>query len=204
MSVDLPGGWGQTDSVGRGHLHGRTAAACAITALALLVAGAAAAARSGGQITGFGATVKVWNAHHQMDHRGNLVPGCCYDPIPTIPGLKYADRYYAVQPIGRYVISYEMRPGDGKGIAVSAAKRAAMAELPADARMRSFTEHGSNCAILIAYSATLQKQLGHGKASGGVVIEFSSGAAEASYNARSVNDLLFSSLTIAGSTAQNC
>lgn len=173
--------------------------------IALVVAGAAVASTSSGQITGFGATVKAWNAHHQADHRGNLVPGCCYDPIPSAgTGLLYADRYYAVMPIGGHVISYEMRPGDGKGIPVSQAKQAAMNELPADAHLKSFTVHGGSCAILIAYSAALQHQLGHGKAGGGVVVEFSSGAAEDSYNARSVNDLLFSSLMIAGSTAQNC
>ena len=70
--------------------------------------------------------------------------------------------------------------------------------------MRSFTPHGGRCAILLAYSPSLQKELGHGKAGGGVVVEFSSGAAEVSYNPRAVNDLLFSSLIIAGPTAQNC
>lgn len=195
---------GRLRLVGRGRLYGRIAAACAIGASALVLVAAADAVLRGGQITGFGATVAAWNAHHSEDHRGNLVPGCCYDPIPDIPGLRYADRYYAVQPIGKYVISYEMRPGDGKGIPISAARQAAMAELPADTRMRSFIPHGGSCAILIAYSPSLQKQLGHGKAGGGVVVEFSSGAAEDSYNPRAVNDLLFSSLIIAGSTAQNC
>jgi hypothetical protein len=100
------------------------------------------------------------------------------------------------------VISYEIWTGDGTSS--GAAKRVAMRELPADARLKSFTVHGSNCAILIAYSATLQKQLGGGKAGGGVLVEFSSGPASDRYSASSVNDLLFSSMMIAGSTAQNC
>jgi hypothetical protein len=188
--------------VGRGQVFGRTLATCGLCALLLVGAGRAFGLSSGGQITGFGATVKAWNAHHQMDRRGNLVPGCCYDPIPSQGGP--LDRYYTVQPIGGHVISYEMRPGNGKGIAVSAAKQAALQELPPDARIRSFTVHGRSCAILIAYSGALQRQLGHGKAGGGVVVEFSSGAAEMSYSARSVNDLLLTSMMIAGPTAQNC
>lgn len=180
----------------------RSAASCATAAIALAIAGSAVAGARATQITGFGAAVAVWNAHHKADHRGNLIPGCCYDPIPAHSGLVYADRYFSVNPIAGHVISYEIWTGDGTSAA--AAKRVAMRELPPDARLESFTVHGSSCAILIAYSPILQKQLGHGKAGGGVVVEFSSGPAGMSFNARSVNDLLFSSVMIAGSTQQNC
>jgi len=33
-----------------------------------------AASASAGSVTGFGATMRAWNATHTMDRRGNLVP----------------------------------------------------------------------------------------------------------------------------------
>jgi len=181
---------------------------------------------SGGSpsIVGFGATVKTWDATHVADHRGNIVPGCCFDPM-TVPGLRYGDRYYLVQPMSGVVISYEMHL---KPASAAQAKTTAMKELPDDAHPVSFTVHGRSCAILVVSSqrlgaalvqdkslvrgvkkadslfgervsaASLRSQLGE------AVIEFSSGAADNTYNPSAVNDLLFSSLAVAGSTAQNC
>lgn len=135
-----------------------------------------------------------------MDRRGNLIPGCCYDPIPSHPGVRYASRYFAVQPIGGHVISYYEWLGDGTP--VRAARAAALREMPSDTRVRSFTVHGKSCAILIVESRQLAAALGRG--GGKVVVEFGSGADGSSYNPASVNSLLFSSGIIAGSTAQNC
>jgi len=171
--------------------------ALAAAASALL---AAASSASPGSVTGFGATVRAWNATHTMDRRGNLVPGCCYDPVANRPGLLYADRYYAVQPIGGHVISYYEWLGNGTS--AKAAKAAALQQLPADARIKSFTAHGNTCAILIVNSRKLGNLLGRGGAE--VVVEFGSGADESHYNPKSVNNLLFSSGLIAGATAQNC
>ena len=202
----------------------RLKSAASVVAVASLFAAAGVAPGGSGSIVGFGATVKTWDATHTEDHRGNVVPGCCFDPM-TVPGLRYGDRYYLVQPMSGVVISYEMHL---KPAPVAQAKAIAMKELPSDAQPVSFTVHGRSCAILVASSqrlgaalvqdkslvsgvkkadslfgervsaASLRSQLGE------VVIEFSSGAADNTYNASAVNDLLFSSLAVAGSTAQNC
>jgi hypothetical protein len=190
----------------------------------VFVAGLSSGADSGSPVNGFGATVKEWDATHVEDRRGNLVRGCCFDPMP-VPGLVYGDHYYAVQPIDGIELSYEMHL---KPVPATQAKVTAMHELPRDARVVSFTVHGNSCAILIASSAMLAKTLGaDGKfvrditatnkilgarvkpsvlrrQLGEVVIEFSSGAAGNTYDATAVNDLLLSSLAVAGSTAQNC
>lgn len=200
----------------------------AATVTALLVVGlqggTSAAALGSSTITGFGANVKAWNSTHAEDHRGNVVPGCCFDPMP-VPGLRYGDRYYAVKPMSGVVMSYEMHLTP---MPVSQARATAMKELPSDARPVSFTVHGKSCAILIASSPRLEATLAQNNALvssvrkinsilgeavsasrlktqlGEVVIEFSSGAAGQTYNPSAVNDLLFSSLAVAGSTAQNC
>lgn len=199
----------------------------ALTA-AIATASLTGVASASDPITRFGATVHAWNATHTMDRRVNVIAGCCYDPIPTRsrPGVTFADRYYVVQPIGGYVISYFEWLGNGT--TATAAKAAALRELPSDARVVSFTVHGNTCAILIASSAQLLNALAsvpdlrnveaeanklfgvHESPSvlrehlGQVVVEFGSGADESHYNPKSVNNLLFSSGTIAGSTAQNC
>jgi hypothetical protein len=180
-------------------------------------------------ITGFGATVKVWNATHVEDHRGNVVPGCCYDPT-TVPGLVYGDRYYAVtKPTDGLILSYSMHLPSRTP--VSHARTIAMGELPSDARVVSFTVHGKSCAILIASSAKLQAVLArHGDLIateqetdkvfgtpesvsklraelGEIVIELSSDIAATSYSSydpTAVDDLLFTSAIQAGPTAQNC
>jgi len=106
-----------------------------------------------------------------------------------------------VQPIGGHVISYEIWTGNGTSTA--AAKQVALREVPSDARVRSFTVHGSSCAILILKSKRLAVAL-HGEGGGDMIVEFSSGKDSSSYKPRSVNDLLFSSGLIAGPTAQSC
>jgi hypothetical protein len=174
---------------------------CLSVLVVATAAAAGAAVRGRTQITGFGATVAVWNKHHREDRRGNLVPGCCYDPIPAHDGLQFADRYFAVQPIGGHVISYEIWTGNATTAA--AAKRVALREMPVDARVRSFTVHRRSCAILILRSERLGAAL-HGAGGNEVIVEFSSGKSSSSYDPRSVNDLLFSSGIIAGPAAQNC
>ena len=190
----------------------------------LLGAATKAPALALGKTTGFGATVKAWEATHIADHRGNLAPGCCFDPMP-VPGLLYGDRYYAVQPMDGLVISYEMHL---KPTTVSRARAMAMHELPPDARVKSFTAHGNSCAILIASSASLGAALERDSAYlhdvkrtnaflgtqlsptelkaqvREVVVEFSSGASGTTYKSSAVSDLLFSSLAVVGSRAQNC
>jgi hypothetical protein len=180
-------------------------------------------------ITGFGATVKVWNATHVEDHRRNVVPGCCFDPTP-VPGLVYGDRYYAVlQPTDGLILSYSMHLPSRTP--VGRARTIAMRELPTDARVQSFTVHGKSCAILIASSAKLRAVLKrHGDLIvtaqetdkvfgtpesvsklttelGEVVIELSSDTAATSYSSydpTAVDDLLLTSAVQAGPTAQNC
>ena len=180
-------------------------------------------------ITGFGATVKVWNATHVDDHRGNVVAGCCFDPTP-VPGLIYGDRYNAVlQPTDGLILSYSMHLPSRTP--VSRARTIAMHELPNDARVQSFTVHGKTCAILIASSSKLQAVLERHRdlmttaqetdrvfgtpesASklnaelGEVVVELPSDTAATSYSSydpTAVDDLLLTSAVQAGPTAQNC
>lgn len=180
------------------------------------------------QITGFGATVKAWDYAHVEDHRGNLVAGCCFDPM-KVPGLVYGDRYYLVQPIGGRVTSYEMHLDP---TSTKLAKAIALRELPPDRRVVSFTVHGridspGSCAIMIVSSARLRaalQRVNYAKSErninkflgtpeseattrahlGEAVIELSSGANGNSYNPAAVDDLLVSSAADAGRTAQNC
>ena len=180
-------------------------------------------------ITGFGATLKVWNATHVEDHRGNVAPGCCFDPTP-VPGMINGDRYYAVlRPTDGLVLSYSMHLPSTTP--VSRARTIAMRELPHDARVHSFTVHGNSCAILIASSAKLRavlqrhadliataqqtdKVFGTPESAsklkvelGEVVVELSSDTAATSYSSydpAAVDDLLLTSAVQAGPTAQNC
>ena len=99
------------------------------------------------------------------------------------------------------MISYETWTGNGTSSALLLSR--SRGELPSDARVRSFTVHGSSCAILILNSKRLAAAL-HGEGGGDVIVEFSSGKDSSSYKPRSVNDLLFSSGLIAGPTAQSC
>jgi hypothetical protein len=88
------------------------AALVALTSATTLGGGLATAAND---LTGFGATLKAWNATHTAD--GRFVAGTAYDPEPRVFGKLVNDEYYNVShPNGR-VTSFAVRMAPGASVA---------------------------------------------------------------------------------------
>jgi hypothetical protein len=158
-----------------------------VSAFAAVLVGVASAAASGSRIVGFGATNADWNRTHWADAR--YAPGAAYDADPSVHG---GARYYAVQRSGGHVIGYgyNFTPQP-----ISQAKALALREFPADVHVLWFRVVGSDCAQMLVRSATLTRAIGHkpiGDAKVAGFVEFSSGAADDHYSARSVNNALLS------------
>jgi hypothetical protein len=152
---------------------------------------ASASASSPGRITGFGASNAAWNRTHVQDP--NSAPGAAYDPDPSLPNVNghTAARYYAVTHEDGHVLGYEYR---FHPLAISRAKALVLRECPSDVRVVWFRAVGGSCAQMLVRSATVGRALSSkktGDPQGVAFIEFSSGALEDSYSARSVNDALF-------------
>jgi Protein of unknown function (DUF2510) len=79
-------------------------------------------------LTGFGATVSVWNAHHMEDTK--FAPNAAYDPNPALPSYSGQDVYVAVQWQDGRALNYQMNiPGQSIRDAITRA----LQELPPDA-----------------------------------------------------------------------
>jgi hypothetical protein len=79
-------------------------------------------------LTGFGATVSVWNAHHTADPKFD--PDSAYDPDPSLPSYLGQDVYVAVQWQDEKAVNYQMNiPGQSIHDAIARA----LQELPAHA-----------------------------------------------------------------------
>lgn len=163
---------------------------CAVLGLALSLT-ATAAATSLRSITGFGATTAAWNRAHVQDP--NAAPGTAYDPDTSLPKVNghTAARYYAVEHEDGHVLGYEYR---FHPVAISSAEALVLREFPSDARVVWFRAVGASCAQMLVRSAIVGRARSArkiGDPEGTALIEFSSGALEESYSARSVNDALF-------------
>jgi hypothetical protein len=159
--------------------------------LAAVCLAASASAASLGGITGFGATNAAWNQTHVQDP--NSAPGAAYDPDPSLPNVNghTAARYYAVIHEDGHVLGYEYR---FHPLPISLVKALVLLEFPSDVHVVWFRAVGASCAQMLVRSPTVGRALGTkkiGDPKGVALIEFSSGALEDSYNARSVNDALF-------------
>jgi len=81
-----------------------------------------------GTLTGFGATLSAWNAHHTADPKFD--PDSAYDPDPTLPAYLGQDVYVAVQWQDGRATNYQMNI---LGQSIRDAIARALQELPADA-----------------------------------------------------------------------
>lgn len=135
--------------------------------------------------TGFGATRTAWNAGHTEDQR--YAHDEVYNPDP---GVLTGAEYNAIDWSNSHVTGYEMH---FQNEPISEAKSQVLSGLPRDARTVWFITKGSNCAQQLVESKSLGRLLGDksiGDPQGAVMIEYSSGTAENSYDASSVNDAL--------------
>ena len=79
-------------------------------------------------LTGFGATLNAWNAHHTADHR--FAPNAAYNPDPALPSYSGQDVYVAVLWQDGRALNYQMNiPGESIRHAIARA----LQELPPDA-----------------------------------------------------------------------
>jgi hypothetical protein len=152
------------------------------------------------ELKGFGATTAAWNSAHKAVP--GYIPGAVYDTDPSLPKVNghEGSKYFAVIHENGRVLQYEMAFAN---LPVSDVQRQILlTEFPPDARTLWFVVKDS-CAQMLVQSATVGKALS-GKAIGDTVgttlIEFSSGAADVSYNSKRVNDALF---ILAGYTARS-
>jgi hypothetical protein len=164
------------------------------------------AAASPRSITGFGATDAAWNRAHVADH--SYAPGSAYDPDPSLPKAngRTADKYYGVIHESGHVLNYSYR---FHAQPISQAKTLVLrTEFPKDIRVVWFRAVGGSCAQMLVRSASLAQTIGRrpiGDTKGTALVEFSSGAAEDHYNARSVNDaLVMLSPLVTRSDAPDC
>lgn len=143
------------------------------------------------EVTGFGATLSAWNAHHTADTSGDFIPGCCYNPDPNLKSWGGNFRYTDVVTDNGIVTGYSLNlPAK---TTLTDAKTAALAELPVDAQISFFySQNGS--ATLETTSKTLKPTLSDphiGDANGSVDFVFCSVANDGSfgYNPTNINSI---------------
>ena len=128
-------------------------------ALALAATGAAASQ----PLTGYGATRKVWYAHHKEAKLAILQPGCCFGPQQNDGQF----RYYSVQYELNHVSYYRM--DFGPRISASDARKKMKKELPADAKLIAHKKR-HDCEQFVYRSAALRRAVGRAN----VGVEFAS------------------------------
>jgi hypothetical protein len=122
-------------------------------------------------ITGFGATLAVWNTHHVADNSPGLSPGCCY-------GNKVGgeDRWATVTVAGGHVTGYVLALNVES---MRAATQEVRNELPPDAVVVHDSGVQATCQILYFRSASLGSALSApaiGDPLGNVEVAFTSAA----------------------------
>jgi hypothetical protein len=169
-----------------------TPEATAVTPTPAATAGTPTPSTNAVRLTGFGATDSEWEQAHTADPR--FAAGAAYDPTPGLgPDPGHNDAYYAVQHTNGRVLGYSERVAPRSAIA--AAKRAAMAEFPADVAVLWFATLDT-CAQEELQSAILGQALAEpaiGDAAGRVLVEFvtETKAGDAGYSPTNANELLF-------------
>jgi hypothetical protein len=105
-------------------------------------------------ITGYGATIAAWNAHHTADH--DFAAGTVYDPDPSLPEVNghTGAVYVLVAPQGGLVLSYAMNLA--AGTTLHAAVTTAQAEFPRDARLLWIAR--KNTCVQVQFASAI---LGH-------------------------------------------
>jgi hypothetical protein len=150
-----------------------------------------AATTRASSVTGFGATDAAWNSAHTAV--SGFAPGSVYDADPSLPKVNGHEGTHYVGVIhenGR-VVSYDYM-FTNRPIAM-ARSDVLRTQFPHDAKVAWFAVK-STCAQMMVTSATLAKALSSkaiGDKDGSAFVEFSSGAAENSYNPKAVNDATF-------------
>lgn len=140
-------------------------------------------------ITGFGATLSAWNAHHTADKKFD--PNAAYDPDPALPSYSGQDVYVAVQWQDGRALDYQMNiPGES----IHRAIVRALEELPPDGRELWGLKRDS-CYQAELTSRTLGRALsspGIGDPEGDVFVEFETLLSDGSqvYESRDVNGIL--------------
>jgi hypothetical protein len=111
---------------------GTTATTTPGTSTAIASATPVATEAGAATVTGFGATNEAWEANHTPDTR--FEPGCCYDPTPGLgPDDRHNAKYHAVLRDDHGIYGYSMRLP--KGTSIDEVTPAALAEMPADAKV---------------------------------------------------------------------
>jgi hypothetical protein len=119
-------------------------------------------------LTGYGATIAAWNAHHTADTYYD--PGSAYDPDLALPrnAGRVWDKYVAVQPLGGRVTDYTVHLVP---MSLANAQAILTAEFPADTRVL-WTQHLSGCTQVEYTSPTLHTALGNTD-TGDALVEYS-------------------------------
>lgn len=110
------------------------------------------AGASNNGLTGFGATRRAWNAHHEADRDPKLVHGCCYGPKITTTDRQSTDTWIAVMAddvISTYIRNFPT--GTSRAEALAALARD---DLPPDAKLVA-SKVGDGCELFLYRSATL-------------------------------------------------
>lgn len=103
-------------------------------------------------LTGFGASLAEWRAHHAANPDDRLSPGCCYGPPVRDPDNGGTNDTWNVptgdDPIDN--LEHHFPPGTSEEVAL----RAVAGDLPADARLVNHVRE-SDCSTYIYSSAQL-------------------------------------------------
>jgi hypothetical protein len=143
-------------------------------------------------VTGFGATLGEWNAHHTADDR--FATTAAYDPDPSLPDPSHNDRYLVNEFSHGRVLGYELRiPGTPD---IQAAKSVSLEEFPPDTTV-AWVSQRSQCYQMEVQSKLLGMALSDpaiGDATGTALVEFQSqvSGVDGAYDPNNNNDIFFS------------
>jgi hypothetical protein len=143
-------------------------------------------------VTGFGATLSDWNAHHTPDDR--FATNAAYDPDPSLPDPSHNDRYLVNDASNGRIVGYELRiPGTPD---IQAAKAVSLKEFPPDAIV-AWASQRSQCYQMEVRSKVLGMALSDpaiGDATGTALVEFQSqvSGVDGAYDPNNNNDIFFS------------
>jgi hypothetical protein len=143
--------------------------AIACGALALAAGGAAATQ----PLTGYGATRKVWYAHHKVQKSAILLPGCCFGPAQNDGQYRYYNLQYALNRVSYYNMDF------GPRVSASDARKRMKKELPADAKLVAHKRRG-DCEQFAYRSAALRRAVGDSH----VGVEFASDVKGGKYDGK--------------------
>jgi hypothetical protein len=150
-----------------------------------------AAAPSGPQVTGFGATDAAWNAHHTAD--SEFAQGAVYNADPSLPQINghTGAQYTQVMHQNGHVLGYDYHFNSEP---ISQAKAQVLTQnFPTDAHPLWFAVKDTCAQMAVQSNAVGHTLSDHsiGDSGGFVLVEFGSGINADHYDAGSVSDGLF-------------